>query len=71
MLFLIGKLNFTEAKSYVLFGTFNAFLFAFIWLGGWIDDNILGAKRIIIVGVLFLIVFYASLSVADTSTIYY
>ena len=70
MLFLIGKLNFTEAESYVLFGTFNAFLCAFIWLGGWIGDNILGAKRTIIVGVLFLIVSYASLSVADTNTIY-
>lgn len=71
MLFLIGKLNFTETESYVLFGTFNAFLFAFIWLGGWIDDSVLGAKRTIIIGALFLIISYASLSIVDTNTVYY
>ena len=71
MLFLIGKLNLSEAESYVLFGTFNAFLFAFIWLGGWIGDSILGAKLTIIIGALFLIISYASLSIVDTNTIYY
>jgi POT family proton-dependent oligopeptide transporter len=71
MLFLIGKLNFTESHAYILFGTFNAFLFAFIWLGGWIGDSVLGAKRTIVIGALFLVVSYASLSIADTNTIYY
>ncbi len=71
MLFLIGKLNFTESHAYILFGTFNAFLFAFIWLGGWIGHSVLGAKRTIVIGALFLVVSYASLSIADTNTIYY
>ena len=71
MLFLIGKLNFTESHAYILFGTFNALLFAFIWLGGWIGDSVLGAKRTIVIGALFLVASYASLSMADTNTIYY
>ncbi|AIT09191.1 hypothetical protein LO80_03865 [Candidatus Francisella endociliophora] len=71
MLFLIDKLNFTEAYSYTLFGTFNAFLFAFIWFGGWIGDRVIGAKRTIIIGAIFLLISYASLAFISDENVYY
>ncbi|GAB4222781.1 MAG: oligopeptide:H+ symporter [Francisella sp.] len=71
ILFLINKLNIPETKSYILFGTFSAFIFGFIWIGGKVGDSILGAKRTIILGAIVLALSYISISLVDANTVYY
>ncbi len=70
-LYFVKQLGYSEAKSIYVFGSFSAFTFGFIWLGGWLGDYYLGAKRTIILGATTLMLSYAGLALANHNTIYY
>lgn len=63
--FYINKLNFTEAEATMLMGGFSALTFVFNAPGGYVADKILGIKRTMIVGVLFLILGYTGLAISS------
>lgn len=70
-LFFLNILGFSQSKSIFLFGAFAAFVYGFIWVGGAIGDNYLGAKRCIVIGAIVLGLSYASLAFTTQSTVYY
>ncbi|MGQ4005979.1 oligopeptide:H+ symporter [Francisellaceae bacterium CB300] len=70
-LYFTNKLGMSEKETIYLMGSFFAFTFGFIWVGGLIGDKILGAKRTIIVGAIILGISYLSFIFANKETIYY
>ena len=52
-------------------GVFVAFTYGFIWIGGKIGDEILGAKRTMFLGAVILMCSYASLGAASKATVFY
>ena len=70
-LYFTQKLGMSEKETIYLMGSFFAFTFGFIWVGGLIGDKILGAKRTIVVGAVTLGVSYLSFIFANKETIYY
>jgi POT family proton-dependent oligopeptide transporter len=70
-LYFTQKLGLSERQTIYLMGSFFAFTFGFIWVGGIIGDKILGAKRTIILGSIILGLSYLSFSFADRESIYY
>lgn len=70
-LYFLYQLGFSQTKSIFLFGAFSAFVYGFIWVGGMIGDNYLGAKRCIALGAAILGLSYASLAFATPTTVYY
>ena len=70
-LFFVKHLGYSEAESMYVFGSFFAFVYGFIWVGGQIGDRILGAKRTIILGAIILLLSYYALFLSTTSTIFY
>ena len=70
-LYFTQKLGLSERETIYLMGSFFAFTFGFIWVGGIIGDKIFGAKRTIILGAAILGISYLSFSIADKENIYY
>jgi len=70
-LYFVSQLGYSESKSFYVFGSFSAFVYGFIWIGGWIGDKYLGAKRTMVVGAIVLMLSYAGLALADHQTIFY
>lgn len=70
-LYFVKELGYSEAESFYVFGSFTAFVYGFIWIGGWIGDKYLGAKRTIALGAIILMVSYAWLALATVHTIFY
>jgi proton-dependent oligopeptide transporter, POT family len=70
-LYFVHELGYTEKESMYLFGTFAAFVYGFIWVGGYIGDHYLGAKRAIIIGAIILAISYASMAVATKGAVYF
>ncbi|GAG79987.1 unnamed protein product, partial [marine sediment metagenome] len=68
-LYFLNYLGFTQTHSILLFGAFSSFVYGFVWVGGSIGDNYLGAKRCIILGAAILGVSYASLAFATKGTV--
>ena len=70
-LYFTNKLGMSEKETIYLMGSFFAFTFGFIWVGGLIGDKILGAKRTIIVGATILGASYLGFMFANKEIIYY
>lgn len=70
-LFFLQGLGFTQKMSFYTFGSFAAFVYGFIWLGGYIGDKYLGAKRTILIGASILALSYACLAFASKENIFY
>lgn len=70
-LYFVKHLGYTESQSFYVFGSFSAFVYGFVWIGGWIGDQYLGAKRTLILGAVILAFSYAGLAVASHATIFY
>ncbi len=70
-LYFVSKLGYTEAQSFYVFGSFSAFVYGFVWIGGWIGDKYLGAKRTLVLGVIVLMLAYIGLAFATYQTIFY
>jgi POT family proton-dependent oligopeptide transporter len=70
-LYFVKKLGYSEAQSFYVFGSFSAFVYGFVWIGGWMGDKYLGAKRTLILGSIILTLSYAALALANHQTIFY
>jgi POT family proton-dependent oligopeptide transporter len=70
-LYFVKVLGYTEAQSFYVFGSFTAFVYGFIWIGGWLGDNYLGSKRTMILGAIILMLSYAALALSNAHTIFY
>lgn len=70
-LYFVKQLGYTEAQSFYIFGAFSAFVYGFVWIGGWIGDRYLGTVRTLVFGTVILILSYAGLALADHETIFY
>jgi proton-dependent oligopeptide transporter, POT family len=62
VLFMIGKIGFTDEHANLTWGAFTALAYAAPSIGGWIGDKILGARRTMIVGALVLSAGYLMLA---------
>ncbi len=69
--FFVKQLGLSQQSAFVLFGAYSALLYAFIALGGYIGDYILGAKRTIILGLLILLSGYILLGFGNLDTVYF
>lgn len=70
-LYFTQKLGFSEKQTIYLMGSFFAFTFGFIWVGGLIGDKVLGAKRTIAIGATILGLSYLSFTFCNKESIYY
>lgn len=70
-LYFVSHLGYTEAQSFYVFGSFTAFTYGFIWIGGWLGDKYLGARRTLILGAIFLTLSYIGLALSTRDTIFY
>ena len=66
ILFFMNKngLGFTETEAVLLFGGFASLTYVFNAIGGYVGDSILGIKRTMFLGALFLLIGYASLAIS-------
>ena len=70
-LYFVSHLGYTESESFYIFGSFSAFVYGFVWIGGWLGDNYLGAKRTLLLGAIILTSSYLALAVLGKGTIFY
>lgn len=70
-LYFIKHLGFSQTHSMYLWGAFFSFVYGFIWVGGFIGDNYLGAKRCIFLGATTLMIGYISMAFATIHTVYF
>ncbi|NNM59357.1 MAG: MFS transporter [Legionellales bacterium] len=70
-LYFVKHLGYTEAQSFYVFGSFTAFVYGFVWIGGWIGDKYLGAKWTLFLGAIILMLSYAGLALCNQHTIFY
>ena len=64
--YLVQILGMSEGTSFVLFGAFNALIYGLVCGGGWVGDKILGTKRTLTLGAIFLAVGYVFLGLSTT-----
>ncbi|WHN64915.1 oligopeptide:H+ symporter [Cysteiniphilum sp. QT6929] len=69
--YLTRKLNMPTDQAFILYGAFAALVYAFIVLGGYLGDKILGAKRTIILGLITLLAGYILMTLNSVNTVYY
>lgn len=70
-LYFTKKIGLTESQTIYIMGSFFAFTYGFVWIGGYLGDKVLGAKRSVILGSIILAISYWSFSFANKETIYY
>ncbi len=70
-LYFVNQLGFSESDSFYVFGSFSAFSYGFVWIGGWIGDKYLGTKSTLILGAIILMFSYVGLALANHETIFY
>lgn len=70
-LYFTQKLGLSEKETIFIMGSFFAFTFGFIWVGGLIGDKVFGAKRTIVIGAVVLGLSYLGFMFADKHSIYY
>jgi POT family proton-dependent oligopeptide transporter len=71
VLYLVKRMGFTDAQSFNTYSAFTALIYSVIAIGGYIGDNILGTKRTILLGAVFLMVGYAILGIPDIKSMFY
>ncbi|AFJ43014.1 oligopeptide:H+ symporter [Francisella orientalis] len=70
-LYFTQQLHLSELETIYLMGSFFAFTYGFIWVGGIIGDKVLGTKRTILIGAIILCLSYLSFIFANEKSIYY
>ena len=68
--YFVKALNFSEAHAEELFGAFAALMWAFIIIGGYVGDKLLGTKRTIVLGAIMLMAGYFTLAFANIKLMY-
>lgn len=70
-LYFVNQLGYSESASFYVFGSFTAFSYGFVWMGGWLGDKYLGTKCTMVIGAIVLMFSYAGLALANHHTIFY
>lgn len=70
-LYFAKVLGYSQKESFYLFGAFAAFVYGFVWVGGFIGDKYLGAKRTLLIGAIILMLSYAGLALSGQHTVFY
>ena len=70
-LYFVSQLGFSQELSIYTFGSFSAFVYGFIWIGGYVGDKYLGAKRTVALGAIILFISYLALAMSNKTTIFY
>jgi len=70
-IYFVKSLGFSQAQSMEVIGSWMAFVFGFIWVGGYIGDKLIGAKRAIIIGGIVLAISYVALAYATKDTVFF
>ncbi|MBY0378881.1 MAG: oligopeptide:H+ symporter [Burkholderiales bacterium] len=71
VIYFVQKFHFTESHSGDLFSSFSALLYALMILGGYVGDRILGLRLSYLLGILFFIVGYSLISLANSENLLY
>ncbi len=71
ILYFTNSFGFSDAKSYRINGAFMAFVYLSPLIGGYIADKILGFRRTIIIGAVFLALGYGLMAVPKESVMYW
>lgn len=69
-LYFIRFLGYSETDAYYTFGAFSALVYGLVVVGGYLGDHLLGTKRTIMIGLVVLIVGYASLAFANSENVF-
>lgn len=70
VVYLIKELGFTDEMSDTLFGAFSALVYAFVSVGGYLGDKILGTKKTMLLGAVVSTIGYAMIAY-DTKLLLY
>lgn len=70
VVYLIKELGFTDEMSDTLFGAFSALVYAFVSVGGYLGDKILGTKKTMLMGAVISTIGYAMIAY-DTKLLLY
>lgn len=70
VVFMINKLGFSDNLALNTYGAFSALVYAFLSVGGYLGDRVLGTKRTMVLGAIVLCLGYLSLSYNPSKTIY-
>jgi len=71
VIYFINHLGFSDSIATITFGCFAALVYAFISIGGYIGDRVLGTKRTMLLGAIVLAIGYGLLSYHPNTTIFY
>ncbi|MCX7122201.1 MAG: oligopeptide:H+ symporter [Gammaproteobacteria bacterium] len=71
VLYLVKQMGFSDAESFNTYSAFTALIYSVIAIGGYIGDNILGTKRTILLGAIFLALGYAILGFPNPNSMYF
>lgn len=70
VLYMVKRLDFTDARADIIWGAFSGLVYSMPMLGGYIGDQVLGAKRTLIMGAISLGLGYVLLSVPMAATFF-
>ncbi len=71
VLYLVKQMGFSDAESFNTYSAFTALIYSVIAIGGYIGDNILGTKRTILLGAIFLALGYAILGIPNSNSMFF
>ena len=71
VVYLIQALGFSDNVTVPLFGAFSALVYAFMSVGGYLGDKVLGTKRTMFLGAIVLTIGYAMLAYEPQVLLYY
>ena len=70
VLYMVERLDFTDAHTDIIWGTFSALVYSMPMLGGYLGDRVLGARRTLVLGAITLGLGYVLLSIPLTETLF-
>ncbi|MEO8748696.1 MAG: oligopeptide:H+ symporter [Rhodanobacter sp.] len=70
VLYMIERLDFTDAKADIIWGAFSALVYSMPMFGGYLGDRVLGAKRTMVLGAITLGLGYVLLSIPIEGTFF-
>ncbi len=68
--YMVKAIGMTDTLAFNTYSAFTALIYAAIFIGGYLGDNILGAKKTLLLGAVFLTLGYVILGYADPSYLY-
>lgn len=70
-LYLVQRMGFSDAESFNVWSAFSALIYAVIAIGGYVGDKILGTKRTMLLGAVFLAIGYSIVGIQSTQAMYF